>query len=180
MNTKTTAKTLRPATEADALCLGVLATQVFLDTYAFAGITEAVANEVRDAFSTEAFSQILGQTSTFITVAIHDGALVGFAQTTIGTKQSLAPHGKPAELDKLYVQEPFTNRGIGSDLLLAHEVLAAKHGASVLWLSPWVGNHRALCFYAKHGYEDYGLVFFHMGQHKVENRVYAKRLPIAA
>src|SRR4051812_17376757 len=28
----------RPATPADALCLGVLSTQVFLDTYALAGI----------------------------------------------------------------------------------------------------------------------------------------------
>ena len=57
---------------------------------------------------------------------------------------------------------------------------AMKHlrhrGAAVLWLTPWLGNHRALWFYAKHEYEDYGLVFFHMGKKKVENRVYAKRL----
>ena len=180
MSTKPTANALRPATEADALCLGVLATQVFLDTYAFAGITEAVANEVRASFSTAAFSQILAQASTFITVAVQEGALVGFAQTTIGTEQPFAPGGKPAELDRLDVQEPFTNHGIGSRLLLAHEALAAKHGASVLWLAPWVGNHRAIRFYAKHEYEDCGLVFFHMGPHKIENRVYAKRLPIAA
>ena len=50
------------------------------------------------------------------------------------------------------------------------------HGAAVLWLTPWVGNHRALRFYAKHEYEDYWPVFFHMSRKKVENRVYAKRL----
>ena len=177
MNTKNTEIALRPATQADALCLGVLATQVFLDTYAFTGITEAVANEVREAFSTEAFSKLLDTPSTLISVAVHEGALVGFAQTTVGTVQPLAPDGEPAELDRLYVQEPFTSHGIGSKLLLKHEALAAQHGAAVLWLSPWVGNQRALHFYAKHEYEDYGLVFFHMGTHKVENRVYAKRLP---
>ena len=181
MNTKTNAEVaLRPATQADALCLGVLATQVFLDTYAFTGITEAVANEVREAFSTEAFARILDTPATFIAVAVHEAALVGFAQTTIGTAQRLAPDGEPAELDRLYVQESFTSHGIGSRLLLSHEALAAQHGAEVLWLSPWVGNQRALHFYAKHEYQDYGLVFFHMGPHKVENRVYAKRLPIAA
>ena len=151
--------------------------QVFLDTYASAGITQTVANEVRRAFNTEAFAKILTASRTFITVAVREDALVGFAQTTVGTTQSLAPSGIPAELDRLYVQKPYTNFGIGSRLLHNHEALAARRGAEVLWLSPWVGNHRALRFYAKHQYEDYGLVFFHMGEHKVENRVYAKRLP---
>ena len=180
MNTQKTETNLRPATAADALCLGVLATQVFLDTYAFTGITEPVANEVREAFSTEAFTKILEAPSTVITVAVREATLIGFAQTTIGTSQSLAPAGSPAELDRLYIQEPFTNLGVGSRLLRNHEALSAARGATVLWLSPWVGNHRALQFYAKHGYEDYGLVYFHMGSHAVENRVYAKRLRIAA
>ena len=181
MKPKTNADvSLRPATQADALCLGVLATQVFLDTYAFTGITQAVAHEVRESFSTEAFARILNTPATTITVAVHAAALVGFAQTTMGTAQQLAPVGEPAELDRLYVQQPFSSCGIGSRLLLNHEALAAQHGARVLWLSPWVGNHRALHFYAKHEYQDYGLVFFHMGPHRVENRVYAKRLAIAA
>ena len=176
MNTINSEITLRAAGPGDALCLSILATQVFLDTYAFAGITHAVASEVRSAFNTEAFAEILSTRATFITVAVRQDALVGFAQTTVGTTQSLAPTGEPAELDRLYVQEPYTHFGIGSRLLNTHEALAANRGAEVLWLSPWVGNHRALCFYAKHQYKDFGLVFFYMGEHKVENRVYAKRL----
>ena len=169
--------TLRPATEADALCLGVLATQVFLDTYAFAGITDEVATEVRTAFATDAFRDTLTRSSTFVTIAERGEALVGFAQSTIGVAHPLAPTGSQAELDRLYVQEPFVRQGIGSLLLKNHEALTANRGVSVLWLSPWIGNHRALRFYAKHGYRDYGLVYFQMGQSKIENRVYAKRLP---
>jgi ribosomal protein S18 acetylase RimI-like enzyme len=176
MNTEDSEISLRAAADADALRLGVLATQVFLDTYAFAGITEEVANEVREAFSTEAFSALLKRKSTFITVAVRGNSLIGFSQTTIGAAQSLAPAGVQAELERLYVQEPFTRGGIGSLLLQNLENLAATHGATVLWLSPWVGNLRALRFYAKHGYKDFGLVFFHMGQQRIENRVYAKLL----
>ena len=124
MNTKEPEISLRLATEADSLCFAVLATQVFLDTYAFTGITETVANEVRESFSTEAFARII-DAPTFITVAVHENALVGFSQTTIGTVQSLAPSGRPAEIDRLYVQEPFTNHGIGSRLLQSHEAIAA-------------------------------------------------------
>lgn len=171
--------TLRSATIDDALCLGVLATQVFLDTYAHAGISATLADEVRSAFSTVAFSALIGQPNTFITVAECDGALIGFAQTTLGTAQALVPCPSCAELDRLYVQEPFTRRSVGSRLLREHEALAAGRGAQMLWLSPWVGNHRALRFYAQHGYTDHGLVYFHMGPERIENRVYAKHLLIA-
>ena len=78
MNTKKPKISLRPATEADALCLDVLATHVFLDTYTFTGITETVANEVLEAFSTEAVANILAGTPTFITVAVHENALYWF------------------------------------------------------------------------------------------------------
>jgi len=37
----------RTAVQQDALCLSVLATQVFLDTYAIQGIRPAIAREVR-------------------------------------------------------------------------------------------------------------------------------------
>ncbi len=154
---------LRTATSADALRLGVLATQVFLDTYATDGITDAVAHEVRTAFSTEAFAALLARPGTTITVAVLADALVGFAQTTLGTAQALAPAGAPAELDRLYVQEPYTGCGLGSRLLRSQEAFAAAHGAAVLWLSPWVGNHRALRFYARHGYADHGRVDFSAG-----------------
>jgi ribosomal protein S18 acetylase RimI-like enzyme len=177
MNTSRSEITLRAANSDDALCLSVLATQVFLDTYAFKGITQAVANEVRRAFNTETFVKILNADSIFITLAVREDALVGFAQTTVGTNQALAPTGLQAELDRLYVQEPYTHLGIGSRLLIDQETLAAERGAEVLWLSPWVGNDRALRFYAKHQYQDYGLVYFYMDEHEIENRVYAKRLP---
>ena len=180
MNTENPVVVFRVATQADALCLGVLATQVFLDTYAFTGITEEIANKVKHDFSAEVFAELLANSSTFITVAVHETALVGFAQTTLGTEQALAPGGKPAELDRLYIQEPFTKHGIGSTLLASHETQAARNGAAVLWLSTWVGNKRARHFYPKHGYQDYGLVSFNMGQYKIENRVFAKILRIAA
>ena len=45
---------LRIAVDADALCIGVLATQVFLDTYAPDGIRPSLAHVVLEHFSTEA------------------------------------------------------------------------------------------------------------------------------
>lgn len=57
---------IRPATPADALCLGVLATQVFLDTYATTGIRPALAREVLRAYSTEAFATCLADPQSVV------------------------------------------------------------------------------------------------------------------
>lgn len=167
---------IRPAVLEDALCLGVLATQVFLHNYATTGIRPAIAKEVLNSFSTCAIEQVLRQPQTFVHVAELDGHLLGFPQVSIGTKQDLVHTTLPAELDRLYVQEPFTHLGLGSRLIQASEAAAAIRNASALWLTPWVHNARALKFYAKHGYTDLGATYFSMEGEQHENRVVCKTL----
>lgn len=167
---------IRGATSADALCLGVLATQVFLDTYATGGIRPAIAREVLSTFSTAAFDAVLARPGTQVVVAELDAHLIGFAQLTLGAVHEQFITAAPAELDRLYVQEPFTGAGIGSRLLQRAEDLAASAGVSDLWLTPWVHNRRALGFYASRGYADFGATLFCFEGEQHENRLLAKHL----
>lgn len=171
---------LRPATPDDALCLSVLAMQVFLDTYATGGIRPALAREVLATYSQASFRQAMTDPRARIVVAEHAAHLVGFAHVTLGARQELAPVGHQAELLRLYVQEPFTRLKIGSRLLGEAERLAASAGASVLWLTPWVHNHRARAFYARHGYADCGLTTFTFEGESHDNRVLARHLSVDA
>ena len=171
---------LRRARPDDALCLGVLATQVFLDTYATEGIRPTVAREVLGAFSTAAFEQALRDPAVVIELAEVAGHLVGFCHVNLGAAQELAPPGVQAELLRLYVQEPCTGQGLGGVLLAMAEQAAARAGAQVLWLTPWVHNHRALTFYAKHGYADCGPTWYRIEAEQHENRVLARHLAAAA
>lgn len=167
---------LRAARADDALCLGVLGLQVFLDTYATAGIRPTVAREVLHTFSTAAMQQALADPAARIEVAELDGHLAGFAHVTLGAREPLAPAGEQAELLRLYVQEPFTGQGVGTRLLHAAESLAVRAGAAVLWLTPWVHNHRAIAFYRARGYADHGLSWYRFEGEAHENRVFARRL----
>ena len=167
---------LRPATPDDALCLSVLAMQVFLDTYATEGIRPAIAREVLAGYSAEVFAADIAAPHTRITVAERAGHLIGFAHLTLGATAPLAPPGVQAELLRLYVQEPFTARGVGTALLSQAEAQAAAAGATVLWLTPWVHNHRARGFYSARGYADHGATFFRFEGEAHENRVVAKHL----
>ena len=166
----------RPATPADALCLGVLSTQVFLDTYAPLGIRAAIANEVLAKHSVAVYERLLADTAVTLLVAECDGHLVGFSQVRNAVGHALVPDAAAAELDRLYVHERFTGRGVGRDLLRHAEKAAAARGADTLWLTAWEGNVRALGFYARRGYANLGLTVYTIEGEDFPNHLFAKRV----
>ena len=176
MNFELPRLTIRPARADDSLCLSVLAMQVSLDTYATEGIRPAIAREVLTAYRSEVFAALLTEPQSAIEVAEYGGHLIGFNQLSFNAPQPLLPHAGACELFRLSVQEPFTGRGVGRAVLQSAECLATQRAAPVLWLTPWVHNHRALAFYAALGYEDHGAAVFCLEGEAHQNRVLAKQL----
>ena len=75
------------------VCLGVLGTQVYLDTYATIGIRPTIAREVQAAFSTARVESLLAQPAVRWIVAECEAHLIGFTQLTLGPGQPDAIHG---------------------------------------------------------------------------------------
>ncbi|MCK9688764.1 GNAT family N-acetyltransferase [Scleromatobacter humisilvae] len=168
--------TFRLASADDALCLGVLSTQVFLDTYATQGIRPALANEVLQLHSVAAYEALLADPGVTILVAECDGHLIGFSQVRDGAGDPQVPAAAASELRRLYVQERFTGRGVGRDLLRQAEKAAAARGAEMLWLTAWEGNARALLFYPRCGYEHLGVTVYTIEGEDYPNRLFGKRV----
>ncbi len=166
----------RPAEPADALCLGVLSTQVFLDTYATQGIRAALANEALAQHSVAVYAALLADPEVTIVLAECAGHLVGFAQVRHGVGHALVAEPAAAELDRLYVQERFAGRGVGRDLLRHAEKAAAARGADTLWLTAWAGNARALQFYPRRGYQDLGMTVYTFEGEDFPNHLFGKRV----
>jgi GNAT superfamily N-acetyltransferase len=160
----------RKGISTDALCVGVLATQVFLDTYATAGIRAQLAREVLAEYSPDAFARRLADQRTTFILAEREGHLVGFAEVVHERPFPLDPPDATAptvELVRLYVQPAFQRHGLGRDLLREAERLADTSGSRGLWLAAWSGNDRALAFYRALGYVPVGTV-----EHRIEGEAY--------
>lgn len=175
-----TAITLRPATAEDALCIGVLGMQVFLDTYATQGIRSAIANEALQAFAPATLARLLTQADISLVVAESNNHLVGFAQIKLNTRHAMIAASDVAELQRLYIQERFTGLGIGHRLLRAAEQHAAREGASLLWATVWDGNERALGFYPRRGYALLGEPTYTFQGETHGNRLFGKALHLTA
>jgi diamine N-acetyltransferase len=168
--------TLRPAVPADAVCIGVLAAQVFLDTYAVDGIHPPLARELLERVRADTAGGAITLPGKRFALAERGRHLVGFAEVTLRAEQPLLPGVDAAELFRLYVQERFTGRGVGPALLERAEAAAADGGAAALWLTTWVENRRARAFYLARGYRDVGASIHRAQGEAFDNRVYAREL----
>lgn len=161
---------LRDAQASDASRLAVLATQVWLNTYATRGVGHDLAQYVLSELSVGKFSALLDDPDTRIVVAHCGEDLVGFATVRWGATCPSDP-GATVELQTLYVQEPFTGQGVGRSLLTTAEAMAREHGSGPLWLTVNAQNARAIAFYARQGYAKVGTTDFALGQGRHENHV---------
>jgi diamine N-acetyltransferase len=170
---------LRQAASEDAAILSVLASQVFLDTYATKGVNRDLAKEVQSAYSVEVFHSRLKRPDVQIWVAEQDDYTVAFMDTTAST--TCPTHGVSGiEVFRLYVQAPFHGQGIGRKLMSFAEGLARDQDRTHVWLTAWSGNHRALEFYKRVGYTDSGTTQYVIEGKAYENRVMVKRVAPSA
>ncbi|MFT3800997.1 MAG: GNAT family N-acetyltransferase [Burkholderiaceae bacterium] len=154
----------------DADLLSVLATQVWLHTYATNGVTGEMARYLLSEHSPARYLALLRERSACIIVAEGDGGVIGFAVVKFGVQCSTGAKSA-AELQTLYVQEHFIGRGIGKALLQASESRAREQSNSALWLTVNVENARAIAFYAHMGYSRIGTTHFILGGERHENHV---------
>jgi GNAT superfamily N-acetyltransferase len=172
----TDAITLRPAVAADALCIGVLGMQVFLETYAPDGVRPDLAREVLQLLSPETTATALARDDQRFIVAERAGHLLGFAHWRPGAAHEGVHADRPAELFRLYVLLRFAGSGLGTRLLRAAEEAAAAEGADTMWLTAWAGNARARAFYPRRGYTDVGETAYVIEGIAYENRIFVRGL----
>jgi diamine N-acetyltransferase len=155
----------------DADCLAVLATQVWLHTYATDGISDEISKYVLSELTPAKFIEFMQAPSRCIFVAAQGENLVGLAVVKCDAPCPADGNPSTAELQTLYVQEYFIGKGIGASLLRAAESWARERAGCSLWLTVNARNSRAISFYLRHAYAKIGTAYFVLGTGRYENHV---------
>jgi ribosomal protein S18 acetylase RimI-like enzyme len=167
---------IRNARHEDAARIAVLATQVWLHTYATEGISAGIADYTRSELTPDKYLAIQNDALAHIWVAERGAHLVGFAVLNMGVP--CPTHASTlAELQTLYVQAHFVGQGVGRQLLSVAEKRAFDLAGMPLWLTVNAQNAEAIGFYMHQGYTKQGTTDFVLGDQRHENLILIGRIP---
>ena len=162
---------LRIGQASDAGTIAAVATHVFLDTYAAAGVRPDLAREVFELCSERAFAAALGEPHRRFVLATTEAGVVGFAELLLRDQVADVESVSGAELVRLYVQPQSRGSGIGRALVEQTEELVVAASLRSLWLTVWELNEPAIAFYRRIGFREAGA-----GRYTYEDQVYGTRI----
>ena len=152
--------TIRPARPSDALSLGVLGRETFIDTFvdgfAIPYPADDLATFLHASFSEAATARKLAEPGAGWWVAERDGTLLAFANAGPNTLPHPDARSSHTELRRLYVSKAAQGLGLGTQLLSLSLDWMDAHTDGPLWIGVWSGNLKAQKLYELHGFEKAG------------------------
>ncbi|MFC0205297.1 GNAT family N-acetyltransferase [Novosphingobium soli] len=164
---------LRPAGAEDAEALALVGAATFLES--FAGMIDGaglVAHCARQHSADTYRAYLAAGAKAWLAEIEPGGAPIGYA-LMCAPEIEHAREGD-VELKRIYLLSRFQGSTIASALMQA--VVHAAKGAQRLLLGVKDDNHRALSFYAKHGFETVGTRRFDVGGKAYDDFVLARKL----
>lgn len=159
----------RTAATSDAAALARLGRETFKETFGHLYAPEDLAAFLA-THSEQRWHEELNDPRFAVRVAEHAGAMIGYAK--LGPPSlPFQPRGPSIELRQFYVLQPWQGQGIAHELMRWARAEAKASGATDLYLSVFVDNHRARRFYRSYGFEFVGTYAFMVGNHADEDHV---------
>ena len=170
--------TVRRANASDAVLLSQVSARLFEQTFGPANDPADMREYVDAAFSIDAQRESLADDDRAVWIAEDDGhAAVGYAVLRRGSTADGVVGSKPAEVQRIYVDQAWHGHGAGDALMRACVNQAKAWHADVLWLGVWEKNPRAIAFYEKSGFRVVGRQTFQLGSDVQHDFVMAKTPP---
>lgn len=166
--------TYRAATVDDAIALDRIFNASFCDTFAHLYSAEDL-DTFLSSFGIADWEAQLRDPAFSFRIAEAESEPVGYAK--LGPLKLPVEENSPALLlDQLYILKGHHGSGIAQTLMAWILAETERRGASRLYLTVYVDNHRARRFYDRYGFEAVGRYDFMVGNHADEDIIMRKIL----
>lgn len=166
--------TYRDAAVVDAAILDRIFDASFCDTFAHLYQREDL-DTFLSSFGISDWEEQLSDRAFAHRIAEVDGAAAGYVK--LGPlKLPVEVQGPALLLDQLYVLKEHHGTGIARALMDWTLEEAARRGATQIFLTVFIDNHRARRFYERYGFEAVGRYDFKVGNHVDEDIIMRKAL----
>ncbi|MGH7648759.1 MAG: GNAT family N-acetyltransferase [Gemmatimonadaceae bacterium] len=171
--------TIRHGVLTDATALAELAARTFRDAFGADNRPEDMALHMALAYGMPQQQAELADPRLVTLLVEVDGRLAGYAQLRSGLAPACVIGERPIELWRFYVDRAWHGQGVAQALMERVDAEAVGRGARTLWLGVWERNPRAMAYYRKTGFVDFGSHVFMVGTDGQTDRIMARPLPAA-
>lgn len=166
------------AQEADLPALAALEAHTFRETFSGVYAPQDLEQFLSTKKSLPAITAEWSRPGTQYFILRHEGRNAGFIKLNLHHQPdngTLLPE-PVMELEKIYVLNDYFGKGLGKILMEKTLAVARENFVRTLWLGVWEHNHRALAFYKKEGFSQFGEHNFTVGQQTDRDLLLAKVL----
>lgn len=150
-------------TEKDIERLQEISTQTFIETFAAGNSGDNMEKYLKEGFAYKKLSGEVGNPETEFYFAMHDDKIIGYLKLNFGRAQTEQDSLDAEEIERIYVLKEYWGKKFGSVLLDKSIEIARAKNAPYIWLGVWEHNIRALEFYRKYGFVEFGAHAFKLG-----------------
>jgi diamine N-acetyltransferase len=154
---------IRIASIDDARLLAELGAKTFRDTFISSNTDEDMKLYLEKNFSKEQLERELKEQGTIFIIAEDADKAVGYAKMRRPEEPEGLNEPNQIEIERIYSAKEYLGRSVGKTLMEGCLAVAKQGGHKVAWLGVWEHNPRAISFYQKWGFIQFGSHPFLLG-----------------
>ncbi len=138
--------------------------QTFFETFSTGNSDQNMTDYLAESFALPKLTRELQNTDSQFYFALAQDRVVGYLKLNTGSSQTEKQRDDALEIERIYVAKEFHGKKVGQILYDKALDEAQKKQASFIWLGVWEGNQRAIQFYKKNGFVEFGQHLFKLGE----------------
>jgi ribosomal protein S18 acetylase RimI-like enzyme len=167
---------IEEATSKDVEEIKKIGKQTFLETFGNQNAKEDMVKYLNNSFSNKkVIDEIVNPDTIFFLFKLKNKT-IGYLKINIGDAQTEINDNRSLEVERIYVLKEFHGQNIGQQIFNTALDFAKKMNLDYIWLGVWERNERAINFYKKNGFIEFGEHIFELGNDKQRDILMKKNI----
>ncbi|MBX3238599.1 MAG: GNAT family N-acetyltransferase [Chitinophagaceae bacterium] len=155
-----------------------IARQTFYETFSEANTGENMEKYLDESFSIgKLTAELCNEHSKFYFAKLGDN-VIGYLKLNMRQAQTELKNNDAVEIERIYVLQEYHGEKIGQALYEKAIGVATQLNAGYVWLGVWERNPRAINFYKKNGFVEFGRHIFRLGDDEQVDIMMKKNLTL--
>jgi len=137
--------------------------QTFYETFSAGNTEENMEKYLEEVFSIDKLADELNNKSSQFYFAVLGSNVIGYLKLNVGQSQTELRDNSALEIERIYVSKGFHGKNVGQVLYEKAIEIAGNLNVDYVWLGVWEKNARAINFYKKNGFVEFGQHVFKLG-----------------